>query len=60
MVDIRRSLLAAVVTAVSTAEADFLIGDMIAVVAVLGGFTGVSGTEVTDDRLPLGEYAVLS
>lgn len=53
LVDIRRSLLAAVVTAVSTAEADFLIGDFD---VMLGGFTGASGAEVTDDRLPLGEH----
>lgn len=53
LADIRRSLLAAVETAASTAEADFLIGDFI----VELGFTGDgSGAEVTDDRLPLGEH----
>lgn len=51
LADIRRSLLAAVETAASTAEADFLIGDFVEL-----GFTGGSGAEVTDDRLPLGEH----
>lgn len=50
LADMRRSLLAAVETAASTAEADFLIGDLAEL-----GFTGA---EVTDVRLPLGEQHV--